>query len=318
MQINSKSLNIGIVGKGDFSEELIHNLQQKKMLGMCCGLYSHPFEELITLRNFEELELSSDAVLIFDPEFCLYENVVEVVKSCKHIFIADTTHISRHELKKISAFAKEAGVVVQISNPMKYTNVHAELKGQEVEPHIIECSHYICRKGQQDKLSLIEDILLPDIDIVLSLANSRVKSVFATGVGVLFDDPDVVNARIEFYNGCNASLSSSRIADKDVHKIRFFQNSYYYTLNYQNHSLRVVKGQDKLMEGPFTQGEELADETNYHETVNRQEILEKELESFYYCIVLGSTSGGNIDQFIEARNVTDLVVDQLERNFRRK
>ena len=288
------------------------------MFGMCCGLYSHSYDELITLRSFEELEQATDAVLMFDPSYCLYENLVEILKSCKHVFLGDTSHLSRRELKKLSSIAREAGVVIQVRNPLRYMNIHSELKDKELAPHIIECSHYISRKGQSDKLSLIEDVLLPDIDVVLSLSNSRVKTVFATGVGVLFDDPDVVNARIEFYNGCHASISASRISDKDVHKIRFFQNNYYYTLNYQNQSLRIVQGADKSA-GDLTPAEdEFADQTHYHDIVNQSGILEKEVESFYYCIVLGSQPSCNLEDYIEARTVADRVVDQLERNFRRK
>lgn len=319
MQINSKSLNIGIVGKGDFSESLIKSLQDKKMFGMCCGLQSHAYDELITLRSFEELQKATDAVLLFDPAFCLFENLIEILKSCKHVFLGNTSHLSKHELKKLSAIAIEAGVNVQISNKLRYLNIHEELKDQTLEPHIVELSHYIQRKGQKDRVSLIEDILLPDIDVVLSLAKSRVKNVSATGVGVLFDDPDVVNARIEFYNGCIATVSASKIADKDVHKIRFFQNNFYYTLNYQNQSLRVVKGPETNSDADLIKNDDsVADETNYHEIVNPNEILEKEIESFYYCIVLGSQPACNIDDFIEARSVADRVVDQLERNFRRK
>lgn len=319
MQINSKSLNIGIVGKGDFTETLIHNLQEKKIIGMCCGLHSYPYDELITLRNFDELEKASDAVLIFDPSFCLFENLLEILKSCKHVFLGDTTHLTRHQLKKLAAISIEAGVKLQVSNKLRFLNIHGQIKDQEVEPHIIECSHYIHRNGKGKKVSLIEDILLQDIDVVLSLAKSRVKHVFATGVGVLYDDPDVVNARIEFYNGCNATLSASKIADKDVHKIRFFQNNYYYTLNYENQSFRVMKGKTSRDEPEVDREDaEVADETNYHEMVNQNEILEKELESFYYCIVLGTQPACNIDDFIEARTVADRVVDQLERNFRRK
>ena len=90
------------------------------MFGMACGLYSHNYEELITLRNFEELEQAADAVLMFDPSYCLYENLVEILKCCKHVFISDTSHLSRRELKQLSAIAREAGVIIQVRNPMRY------------------------------------------------------------------------------------------------------------------------------------------------------------------------------------------------------
>ncbi len=319
MQINSKTLNVGIIGKGDFSDEMLRRFLDKKMFGLCCGLQSHNYENLLPLRNFEELDKTADAVLIFDPAFCLYENLVEVIKSCKHVFITDTSHMSKHQLKKLSNYAYEAGVHIQVSNGLRFEHIHTEIKHLELEPRIIECNHYLRRPKTKKKLSLIQDILLPDIDIVLSLANSRVKHVSATGVGVLFEDPDVVNARVEFYNGCVATISASKIADKQVHKIRFFQNNNYHTLNFQNQSLRILTGSDlnEVVE-ETNLDEQIEDQTNFHKSVNRQEILEKEIESFYYCIVLGSDPVLSLSEFIEARNVTERILDQLERNFSRK
>ncbi|MFT4521952.1 MAG: hypothetical protein ACI8ZN_000891 [Bacteroidia bacterium] len=319
MQADLKTLNIGILGVGEFSESSIRNFIDRKMFGLCCGLHSNPYDELIKLRSFDELDKAVDAVLVMGEDYCLYENLVEIIKSCKHLFIRHAHHLSKHQLKKLANLACEAGVKVHISNGQKFTKVHDDIKEKAVEPHIIECSHYRKRAGDDEAFSIIEHALLPDIDVVLSLAKSRVRGVSATGVGVICDDPDVVNARIEFYNGCVATISASKIADKQVHKIRFFQNNHYYTINYQDHSLRVVKNNDGSTEiSGEHKTDQIEDETMYHEMVNQQEILDKEIESFYYCIVLGTEPICPIDDFIEARSVADRVLDQLERNFRRK
>ncbi|MBO6518060.1 MAG: hypothetical protein JJ975_16090, partial [Bacteroidia bacterium] len=305
MQINSKTLNVGIIGKGNFSDDMIRGFLDKKMFGLCCGLQSHSnYENLLPLRNYEELDRAVDAVLIFDPTFCLYENLVEVIKSCKHIYVADTAHMSNHQLKRLSRYAHEAGVHIQISNGLRFQNIHNDIKDMDLEPRIVECNHYMRRPSNKRKVSLINDLLLPDIDIVLSMTKSRVKHVSATGVGVLYEDPDVVNARVEFYNGCVATISASKIADKEVHKFRFFQNDKYHTLNFQNQSLRVVSGADiPLHMEEIDVEEQMDDTTNYHKIINRQEILEKEIESFYYCIVLGTEPVLGIDEFIASRTV---------------
>jgi hypothetical protein len=319
MQINLKTLNIGILGKGDFSEASLQKFIERKMFGLCCGLHSHSYHDLIALRNFEELDKATDAVIVIEEEFCLYENLVEILKCCKHLFIAHTQQLTKHQLKKLSQIACEAGVKVQVSNPQKFLNIYTDIKEKTLEPHIIECNHYLPHKKKDKSFSLIEKVLLPDVDVVLSLAKSRVRSVSATGVGVICENPDVINTRIEFYNGCIATISLSKISDKQVHKIRFFQNNHYYTLNYQDQSLRVVQNNEMVVENT-AEGlqKDIEDETMYHEMVNQNEILEKEIESFYYCIVLGSDPVCSIDDFIESRSVADRVLDQLERNFRKK
>ncbi|MCB9261420.1 MAG: hypothetical protein H6607_03520 [Flavobacteriales bacterium] len=319
MQINLKTLNVGIIGKGDFTDNFLRYFIDKKYFGLCCGLQSHKLENLLPLRNYDELDKAVDAVLIFDPTFCLYENILEIVKSLKHVFITSTSHISKHQLKKLSQYAYEAGVKIQVSNGLRFLNIHNEIKDLDLEPRIIECNHYIARKDKKHKINLIEEVLLPDLDVVLSISRSRVKSVSATGVGVLFEDPDVVNARIDFYNGCVATISASKIADKNVHKIRFFQNNNYHTLNYQNQSLRIVQGSETSEnQNEMAVEDQINDQINYHKSVNSEEILEKEIESFYYCIVLGTEPAVSLTEFVAARDVADRILDQLERNFERK
>jgi len=124
---------------------------------------------------------------------------------------------------------------------------------------------------------------------------------------------------VEFYNGCVATISASKIADKEVHKIRFFENNNYYTLNFQNQSLRMLKGSEwsEEMEDQNVE-DQMDDQTNFHKSVNQEEILEKEIESFYYCIVLGTEPVLSLSEYVEARDVAERILDQLGRNFRRK
>jgi hypothetical protein len=114
-------------------------------------------------------------------------------------------------------------------------------------------------------------------------------------------------------------MSASKISDKKVHKLRFFENNYYHTLNYADQSVRSVAS---LTEHDAISGingiEVIADETNYHEEVNEAEILAKELESFYYCIEFGTEPVASLEDYLNSRIVADEILDQLERNFRRK
>lgn len=316
MQINSKSLNIGIVGKGNYREDTFRPLIDKGLIGLCCGLFSHSFHDIIPLRSYGELEDAVDAVFILDPEYCTFNTISDLVRSMKHVFVSNCKYLTKREIRQLKSLAYEAGTQIQVSMPHRFHQPFHEIKEKELKPHIIECNHYHPRAKENKHISVIEDLLMPDIDVLINISNARIRSVFATGVGVMHNDPDVVNARIEFYNGCIATLSASKISDKKVHKIRFFENNNYHTLNYQDQSVRTVTAEEPQPDS--SEHPEVTDETNFHEEVNESKILEKELESFYYCIELGTEPVSVLDDYLNARMVADEILDQLERNFRRK
>lgn len=318
MQINSKSLNIGIVGKGNYNEETFRPFIEKGMIGLCCGLFSHDYHDIIKLRDYDELEDAVDAVLIMDPNYCTFNTISDLIRSFKHVYVSNCQYLSNREIKQLKSLAYEADVLIQVSMPHRFERAYHTIRDKGLNPHIIECNHYHPRKGSSGHINVIEDLLMPDIDIVLSITKSRIRSVFATGVGVMHEDPDVVNARIEFFNGCIATMSASKISDKKVHKIRFFENNYYHTLNRAEASVRTVKSNPDEEEGNSTCTQAVFDETDQLPRMNSLEILEKELESFYYCIELGTEPVSVLDDYLNARIVADEILDQLERNFRRK
>lgn len=317
MEINSKALNVGILGKGGYTADIVDRFVRSGRFGMCCGFNTHDHDEIIKLRTFDELEHASDCVIIFDPAYSDYDVISNILRLSKHVYIQHHGLLTNSQIKKLNALAQEAGCIFQMGMKHRFLDLNVELLKLELNPRIIESSRYSVYQEKGTHLSVIEDLLVPDIDMAITLANSRLKSVFATGVGVLYNDPDVVNARLEFYNGCVANFSASKIAQKEVHKIRFFQNSSFYDANYLTHKLRILKGESKMAMLDGEETDEGSDNTHeYQKCVNPLEILEKELESFYYCITIGADTSTGAEQILSIRDVTDRIFDQLERNFR--
>ena len=156
--------------------------------------------------------------------------------------------------------------------------------------------------------------MLHDIDVTLKLANAEVKSIYSTAVGVYYNDPDVVNTRVEFYNGCVANLSASKISNKEVHQTKFFQNNTYCSIDYVKQQLKVQNN---------TRDEEGTDEewgvkTTYSQTKDSDgyiAMLDKEINSFYNCIANNVEPSAGISQYLQLQSVTDKIKEQLERNF---
>lgn len=312
-QLGEKILNIGFLGKGDFPVKSIQKLKKEEKIGMCCGLDSFENEDIFKLRDSQELLSVADAVFIFDPAYSSAEQLSELLRSSKHIFVQHPGLLSIAELRKLHSLASEAGVVFQVASKNRFDPMFEDLVNFDIKPRIIEVHRYAEFAEYSTYLSLVEDLLLPDLDATIELSGSQVKRISASGVGVLYNDPDMITARLEFYNGVVANITVSKISQKEVHKMRLFKNNSFYDANFLKGEIRMLSGE--MAEGKATKNQNEEILSNYQIPVNPQILLEKQIESFYYCIINGIDAFMGPQQLSNARQVADGIIDQLERNF---
>lgn len=110
-----------------------------------------------------------------------------------------------------------------------------------LNPMFIEVHRLAQFNPRGTEVSVILDLMIHDIDIILSIIKSDVKTISASGVGVMTDTPDIANVRIEFHNGCVANLTSSRISMKKMRKIRLFQKDSYIGIDFLNKKTEIIK-----------------------------------------------------------------------------
>ena len=139
---------------------------------------------------------------------------------------------------------------------------------------------------------VVLDLMIHDIDIVLSVVNSNLKKVSASGVAIVSDTPDIANARLEFDNGCVANLTASRISMKNMRKSRFFQKDAYISVDFLEKKVEVIKIKDVAAntDDPFALIIELGNKSKKQILIEKPEIhpinaIKTELESFYEAIV---------------------------------
>ena len=111
-------------------------------------------------------------------------------------------------------------------------------------PMFIECHRLAEFNPRGTDVPVVLDLMIHDIDIILSVVNSEVKEIHASGVSVISETPDIANARIEFENGCVANLTASRISMKNMRKSRFFQKDAYISVDFLEKKSEVVKMKD--------------------------------------------------------------------------
>jgi predicted dehydrogenase len=146
------------------------------------------------------------------------------------------------EGKKIVALAKKNNSVVAVGHSERCNPVVQAMKRLNIEPKFIEANRISPYPFRSTDIGVVLDVMIHDIDIILSLAASKIKKVDAVGVGVIADDKeDICNARIVFENGCIANVTASRLALGTERKVRVFSRQAYLSLDYLKKSGIIIK-----------------------------------------------------------------------------
>jgi len=136
---------------------------------------------------------------------------------------------------------KEANVKFQVGHVERFNPAYLAIKDMNLNPMFIEVHRLAQFNPRGTEVSVILDLMIHDIDIILSLIKSDVKNILASGVAVMTDTPDIANVRIEFNNGCVANLTSSRISMKKMRKMRLFQKDAYLGIDFLQKKTEIIK-----------------------------------------------------------------------------
>jgi predicted dehydrogenase len=146
-----------------------------------------------------------------------------------------------NEARQLVTLAKESGIKLQVGHVERFNPAFLAVKDLQLNPMFIEVHRLAEFNPRGTEVSVILDLMIHDIDIILSLVKSDVKNISASGVGVMTETPDIANVRIEFNNGCVANLTSSRISMKKMRKIRLFQKDAYIGIDFLNKKTEIIK-----------------------------------------------------------------------------
>ena len=193
--------------------------------------YLHP-EELIELI---------DAADIVAPTPFHFQLCESVIRKGKHVFVEKPLANSLEEGKQLVNMAREANVKVQVGHVERFNPAYTAIKDLELNPMFIEVHRLAQFNPRGTEVSVVLDLMIHDIDIILSLVKSDVRHISASGVAVMTDTPDIANVRIEFNNGCVANLTSSRISMKKMRKMRLFQKDAYIGIDFLEKKTEIIR-----------------------------------------------------------------------------
>jgi len=269
---------------------------------------------------FKELHLlieKIDAAVIVSPTTTHFEIAKECIDKGKHIFVEKPLTKDSNEAKIIETMAKEKGIIGQVGFVERYNEAFISCRKFIKNPKFIESHRLSDFNPRGTDVSVIMDLMIHDIDIILSINKSNVRKIDASGVSIISSTPDIANARIEFEDGCIANLTSSRISLKKMRKTRIFQEDAYISINFLEKEFQVVKIRDKHKgeaENSLIVKNNLGEEkVIFFENPKVQSInsIAAELNDFYGSIKFKSDSKVSLNDGIKALEVAEEIMRQL-------
>ena len=193
------------------------------------------FDDALSLIN------QCDMVDIVSPTPSHFNLCEMAITRGKHVFVEKPLAHTMEEARKLVTLAKEANIKFQVGHVERFNPAFLALNGYTLSPMFIEVHRLAQFNPRGTDVSVILDLMIHDIDIIMSLVKSTIKFISANGVAVMSDTPDIANVRIEFHNGCVANLTSSRISMKKMRKMRLFQKDAYIGIDFLEKKTEVIK-----------------------------------------------------------------------------
>jgi predicted dehydrogenase len=239
----------------------------------------------------EKLIESCDAVDIVTPTLSHFEYASNALRNRKHIFIEKPFTHTLDEAKILLSLGEESECVIQVGHVERFNPAFRMAEPSIENPMFIEAHRLAQFNPRGTDVSVVSDLMIHDIDIVLSIVKSRVKKIHAGGVAVVSETPDICNARIEFENGCTANLTASRISMKNMRKMRMFQKNAYISVDFLSKETEILKLRNhEGPEDPFAITIDLGNNKGKKEIffekpeIPETNAIRNELEQFVDCV----------------------------------
>ncbi len=278
-----KDIRIGVIGVGRLGS--IHartyaNIDGARLVGVC-DLSQEKVVEMAQqypncqpFQHYSELLGQVDALSIATPTETHYEIAKDALLAGKHLLIEKPITTTLAQADELLVLAEKEGVILQVGHIERFNSALQAVVQQGKPPRFIECDRLGPFSPRVANVGVVIDLMIHDIDIVLSLVRSPIASIDAVGLKVLTSHEDIANARIRFKNGAVANLTASRVTPETLRKIRIFQEDAYLSLDYIKQELVVYR---KV-------GNQIQSENH---PIQKEEPIRKELASFIECIQNG-------------------------------
>jgi len=318
-------LKVGVLGAGHLGKIHLRLLEQSKKYELV-GFYdqdtinAQKVAEEFGYKLFASIDDLIDAVEVVDivtPTLSHFDCAKKAIEKGCHIFIEKPIAKTVLEAEAIRTLASQYHVKGQVGHVERFNPAFIAAKGMIDNPMFIETHRLAEFNPRGTDVPVVLDLMIHDIDIILSVVKSKVKNVHASGISVISDTPDIANARIEFENGCVANLTASRISMKNMRKSRFFQKDAYISVDMLEKSVETVRMKD-VPENPddfamILQNAEGVKKQIYFDNpkVENSNAILDELETFADAIINKTEPVVSLRNGTDALRIAQMVIDSF-------
>ncbi|HSZ86439.1 MAG TPA: Gfo/Idh/MocA family oxidoreductase [Puia sp.] len=225
-------LKVGVLGAGNLGEIHLNTWKEVDQIQIAgfyessdsVAAYAKDTFAVNRFSNVDHLIDASDLIDITTPENDCFEWCEKAIRKGKHVFIEKTLANSVEEAKQLVKLIKESNVKFQVGYAERFNPAYTVLQSLSPKPVFIEAKNIIPVNREIQNQNLLFELMASDIDIIISIAKSEVKNISAISASVISDTDDMINARIEFNNGCVANITWGRLSISPVHQMLFYES----------------------------------------------------------------------------------------------
>lgn len=237
-----EKLRVGVVGVGYLGQHharIYSELKNAELVGVVDVDFDRAKEiakkfKTQAFRNHEELFRKVDAVSIVAPTVHHHALAKAFFEAGSDVLLEKPITVTVEEADELIEVSDAKGRIFQVGHLERFNSAVVKMVEMTTSPKFIECNRLSPFPDRSTDVDVVLDLMIHDIDIIMSLVKSPLKDIHAVGIAVISKNVDIANARIEFESGCVANITSSRVSLKKERKIRLFQPDTYISLNYQD------------------------------------------------------------------------------------
>ncbi len=325
-------LKIGVIGVGHLGK--VHAKLWKEVSGVeFIGVFDENADEasrvasehsVKSFKDISELIVEVDALSVVTPTFAHFEVAKLAIENKKHVLIEKPITNTIAEAQELIALAKKYNVKIQVGHIERFNPALLALEKFIHNPMFFESHRLAQFKPRGTDVAVVLDLMIHDIDVILSLAKSEVTSVDASGVAVVSDEIDIANARIKFASGAVANVTASRISQNPMRKLRIFERDAYLSVDFAAKSAEVfhLVGAEEASENKslmFNLGEIERAEKKLNIIYERPDVAELnplryELEIFRDAIINDTVPIVSGEDGLAALDVAEKIMESIRDN----
>jgi predicted dehydrogenase len=222
-------------------------------------------------ENYEDMLDEIDAGIVATPTSEHFEISMRLLKEGKSVLVEKPITESVDQGEELVSFASKNSNILQVGHLERFNPAVEAIENIISEPRFIEVQRLGSFSARSLDIDVVLDLMIHDLDIILSLIKDEVKVIKSSGIHVLSDKIDIANARLEFGSGCVATLTASRVHQGKVRKLRIFEPTSYYSIDYIDQEVKAFP-----LNGRQTDIKTLK--------IKKEEPLKKELQNFFRCV----------------------------------